>query len=101
MNPPRKDKKKRRPSRNVRRLKDVRGRVCRGFGEFANMAEIKGATLIAQCLKHHGIRELFGVIGYPVTEIAFRAQEQGLRYIGTRHEQTAGFAAQAIGYLRR
>src|SRR3990170_4957553 len=28
------------------------------------MAEIKGAALIAQCLKHHGIRELFGAIGY-------------------------------------
>ncbi|MCZ6748982.1 MAG: oxalyl-CoA decarboxylase [SAR324 cluster bacterium] len=64
------------------------------------MAEIKGAALVARSLKDQGLQELFGVVGFPVTEIAYQAQEQGLRYIGTRHEQTAGFAAQAISYLR-
>jgi 2-hydroxyacyl-CoA lyase 1 len=68
---------------------------------FESMPSLKGAQVVAHSLKQQGIKELFGVIGYPVTEIAFRAQEEGLRYIGTRHEQTAGFAAQAAGYLRR
>ena len=64
------------------------------------MPEIKGAALVARSLKDQGLQELFGVVGFPVTEIAYQAQEQGLRYIGCRHEQTAGFAAQAISYLR-
>jgi 2-hydroxyacyl-CoA lyase 1 len=65
------------------------------------MPSLTGAQIVARSLKQQGVQEMFGVIGYPVTEIAFRAQEEGLRYIGTRHEQTAGFAAQAVGYLRR
>lgn len=64
------------------------------------MAEIKGAALIAKCLKQQGVKEMFGVVGIPVTEIAVEAQKQGIRYIGTRHEQAAGFAAQAVSYIR-
>ncbi len=65
-----------------------------------DMADIKGAQLVAKCLQEQGIREVFGLVGYPVTEIGFRIQAMGLRYIGTRHEQAAGFAAQAAAYLR-
>ena len=65
------------------------------------MAEIKGAQLIAESLKRQGIQEVFGVMGYPVVEVAYHIQEIGIRYIGTRHEQAAGFAAQAVSYLRR
>src|SRR3990170_5148645 len=64
------------------------------------MAEINGAALIAKCLKQQGVKELFGVVGIPVTGIANAAQKEGIRYIGTRHEQAAGFAAQAVSYLR-
>jgi len=64
------------------------------------MAEINGAALIAKCLKQQGVKELFGVVGIPVTGIASAAQKEGIRYIGTRHEQAAGFAAQAVSYLR-
>jgi 2-hydroxyacyl-CoA lyase 1 len=31
--------------------------------------------------------------------IAFAAQREGIRYIGMRHEQSASYAAQAVGYL--
>ena len=64
------------------------------------MAQINGAALIAKCLKQQGVQELFGVVGIPVTGIASAAQKEGIRYIGTRHEQAAGFAAQAVSYLR-
>jgi len=64
------------------------------------MAEITGAALIAKCLKQQGVQELFGLVGIPVTEIAKESQAAGIRYIGTRHEQAAGFAAQAVSYLR-
>jgi 2-hydroxyacyl-CoA lyase 1 len=63
------------------------------------MAEINGATLVARCLKQQGIHELFGVVGIPVTGIAVAAPAEGIRYIGMRHEQAAGYAAQAMSYL--
>jgi len=64
------------------------------------MAEIDGATLVARCLKQQGIDELFGVVGVPVTGIAAAAPGEGIRYIGMRHEQAAGYAAQTISYLK-
>ena len=64
------------------------------------MAEIDGARLVARCLKQQGVDELFGVVGIPVTGIAAAAASEGIRYIGTRHEQAAGYAAQAISYLK-
>lgn len=63
------------------------------------MAEIDGATLVARCLKQQGVNELFGVVGIPVTGIALAAAGEGIRYIGTRHEQAAGYAAQAMSYM--
>ncbi len=63
------------------------------------MAEIDGATLVARCLKQQGINELFGVVGVPVTGIAAAAPGEGMQYIGMRHEQAAGYAAQAMSYL--
>jgi 2-hydroxyacyl-CoA lyase 1 len=64
------------------------------------MAEIDGATLVARCLKQQGIDELFGVVGIPVTGIALAAPGEGIRYVGMRHEQAAGYAAQAISYMK-
>lgn len=63
------------------------------------MAEIDGATLIARSLKQHGVDYMFGIVGIPVVPIAFQAQRAGIRYIGMRHEQSASYAAQAVGYL--
>jgi len=63
------------------------------------MAEIDGATLIARSLKQHGVDYMFGIVGIPVVPIAFQAQRAGIKYIGMRHEQSASYAAQAVGYL--
>ncbi|MEX2247797.1 MAG: oxalyl-CoA decarboxylase [Dehalococcoidia bacterium] len=63
------------------------------------MAEIDGATLIARSLKHHGVDHMFGIVGFPVVPVAFQAQRAGIRYYGMRHEQSASYAAQAVGYL--
>ena len=63
------------------------------------MAEIDGATVVARCLKQQGIDALFGVVGVPVTQIAVQAPGAGIRYIGMRHEQAAGYAAQSWSYL--
>src|ERR1043165_4843220 len=63
------------------------------------MAEIKGADLLAKSLKEQGVQFMFGVIGFPVGPLAEAAQKAGLPYIGMRNEQTASYAAGAIGYL--
>ncbi len=63
------------------------------------MAEIDGATLIVRSLKQHGVEHMFGVVGFPVVPIAFAAQREGIRYLGFRNEQSASYAAGAVGYL--
>jgi 2-hydroxyacyl-CoA lyase len=63
------------------------------------MAEIDGATLIAKSLKQQGVEYMFGIVGVPVVPIAFQAQRLGIKYIGMRHEQSASYAAQAVGYM--
>ncbi len=63
------------------------------------MAEIDGATLIARSLKQQGVEHMFGIVGFPVVPIAFAAQREGINYIGFRNEQSASYAAGAVGYL--
>ncbi len=63
------------------------------------MAEIKGADLLARSLKDQGVEYMFGVVGFPVGPLAEAAQKAGLPYIGMRNEQTASYAAGAVGYL--
>ena len=63
------------------------------------MAKINGATLMAQSLKQQGVEYMFGIVGFPVGPIADAAQKAGIKYIGMRNEQSASYAAQAVGYL--
>ncbi len=63
------------------------------------MEKIDGATLMAQSLKQQGVDYMFGIVGFPVVEVAFAAQKAGITFIGMRNEQAASYAAQAAGYL--
>jgi 2-hydroxyacyl-CoA lyase 1 len=63
------------------------------------LATIDGATLIARCLKQHGVDYCFGIVGVPVFGVATAMQKEGIYFVGVRHEQTAAYAAGAIGYL--
>jgi 2-hydroxyacyl-CoA lyase 1 len=63
------------------------------------MAEINGATLIARSLKQQGVEVMFGVVGFPVFGVALAAQAEGIKYVGMRNEQSASYAAAAVGYL--
>ncbi|CAD7702218.1 unnamed protein product [Ostreobium quekettii] len=58
-----------------------------------------GYVAIAQSLAAFGIRYMFGVVGIPVTPLATAAQAAGIRFVGFRNEQAAGFAAACCGYL--
>ena len=63
------------------------------------MAEVDGATLVARSLKRQGVEFMFGIVGFPVGPIATAAQKEGITYVGMRNEQSASYAAQAVGYL--
>ena len=63
------------------------------------MARVNGATLMARSLTQQGVEYMFGIVGFPVQPIAAAAQAAGIRFIGCRNEQSASYAAQAVGYL--
>uniref|UniRef100_A0A7S0UUS4 2-hydroxyacyl-CoA lyase n=1 Tax=Polytomella parva TaxID=51329 RepID=A0A7S0UUS4_9CHLO len=58
-----------------------------------------GHGVIAKTLVAAGIAFVYGVVGIPVTPLASAVQAVGIRYIGFRNEQAAGYAAAAAGYL--
>src|SRR5579859_3684196 len=60
-----------------------------------------GFHLVVEALKLNGVNTIFGVAGIPITDLARLAQAEGIRYIGFRHEQSAGNAAAIAGYLTR
>jgi len=60
-----------------------------------------GNSILANALKQQGVEYMFGVVGIPVIDVAIAAQRIGIKYIGMRNEQSAAYAAQAIGYLTR
>lgn len=63
--------------------------------------QVTGMDILVQALKRNGIDTMFGLVGIPVTDLAYIAQEQGIRFISFRHEQQAGMAAAAAGYLTK
>jgi oxalyl-CoA decarboxylase len=68
-----------------------------------NESESSGMTdgfhLVVNALKLNGIDTIYGVVGIPITDLARLAQAEGIRYIGFRHEQSAGNAAAISGFL--
>src|ERR1700753_1662737 len=60
-----------------------------------------GFHLLVDALKLNGVETIYGLVGIPITDLARLAQGSGLRYIGFRHEQSAGNAAAIAGYLTK
>src|SRR5216683_8417860 len=69
--------------------------------EMSSPSTTDGFHLVVDALKLNGIETIFGLAGIPITDLARLAQAEGLRYIGFRHEQSAGNAAAIAGYLTR
>jgi 2-hydroxyacyl-CoA lyase 1 len=63
------------------------------------MAKLTGAAIMARALKDQGVEYMFGIVGFPVQPIAREAQKAGIKYYGCRNEQSASYAAGAVGYL--
>jgi len=49
---------------------------------------IDGASIVANSLKEQGVEYMFGVVGIPIVEIAMRAQQHGIKFVGMRNEQS-------------
>lgn len=58
-----------------------------------------GFHLVVDALKANDVATIYGVVGIPITDLARTAQASGIRYIGFRHETSAGNAAAAAGFL--
>jgi oxalyl-CoA decarboxylase len=60
-----------------------------------------GFHLFVDALKLNGVETIYGLVGIPITDLARLAQASGIRFIGFRHETSAGNAAAAAGFLTR
>ena len=57
--------------------------------------------VLAMSLHKIGVDKMYGLVGIPVTEVAYIAQEEGIKFVGFRHEQQAGMAAATHGFLTK
>ena len=65
----------------------------------AARAQTDGFHLVIDALKLNDIDTIFGLPGIPITDLTRLAQAEGMRVISFRHEQNAGNAAAAAGFL--
>src|SRR5512143_3919517 len=65
----------------------------------ANVEMTDGFHLVIDALKLNGINTIYDVPGIPISDLLRLAQAEGMRVISFRHEQNAGHAAAAAGYL--
>lgn len=63
--------------------------------------QVTGMYILAESLRRLGLMDVYGLIGIPVTEVAYAMQKIGMNYYGFRFEQQAGMAAATHGYLTR
>ena len=63
--------------------------------------QVTGMWILARALENMGIKNVYGLVGIPITEAAYLVQGQGIRFVGFRHEQQAGMAAATEGYLTK
>ena len=60
---------------------------------------LSGYDVLAEALAKQNLTHAFGIVGIPVTEIAYCLQGQGVKYYGFRNEQAAAYAASIVGYI--
>ncbi|MGE0847244.1 MAG: oxalyl-CoA decarboxylase [Flavobacteriaceae bacterium] len=60
-----------------------------------------GFHLLIDALKLNGVETIYNVPGIPITDLGRYAQGEGIRLISFRHEQSAGYAAAAAGFLTK
>lgn len=63
--------------------------------------QVTGMRVLAMSLHKICVDKMYGLVGIPVTEVAYIAQEEGIKFVGFRHEQQAGMAAATHGFLTK
>ena len=63
--------------------------------------QVTGMYILAESLHRLGLNDVYGLVGIPVTEVAYAMQKVGMNYYGFRFEQQAGMAAATHGYLTK
>ncbi|MCM1376850.1 MAG: oxalyl-CoA decarboxylase [Clostridium sp.] len=63
--------------------------------------QVTGMYILAESLRRLGLMDVYGLVGIPVTEVAYAMQKVGINYYGFRFEQQAGMAAATHGYLTK
>jgi oxalyl-CoA decarboxylase len=61
--------------------------------------QIDGFHLLIDAMKLNGLDTIYALPGIPITDLTRKAQAAGIRVISFRHEQHAGNAAAAAGFL--
>ncbi len=64
-------------------------------------AQVTGMDILVRALKMVGVDTMYGLVGIPVTELAYIAQGRGIKFVSFRQEQQAGMAAATHGYLTK
>ncbi len=65
----------------------------------ADVAERKASDLFVACLEREGVPVVLGVPGEENADLLFSLEASSIRFISTRHEQGAAFAAAVYGRL--
>ncbi|MEO7337093.1 MAG: oxalyl-CoA decarboxylase [Caldimonas sp.] len=73
--------------------------ASKGRADEAPASITDGFHLVIDALKLNDIDTIFGLPGIPITDLTRMAQAEGMRVISFRHEQHAGNAAAAAGFL--
>ncbi|MCM1290411.1 MAG: oxalyl-CoA decarboxylase [Prevotella sp.] len=63
--------------------------------------QVTGMYILAETLRRLDLMDVYGLVGIPVTEVAYAMQKLGINFYGFRHEQQAGMAAATHGYLTK
>ena len=64
-----------------------------------SVPQTDGFHLVLDALKLNGLNTIYGLPGIPITDLTRMAQAEGMRVISFRHEQNAGNAAAAAGFI--
>jgi len=68
-------------------------------GDTENLTD--GFNLVVDALKLNDINTIYNVPGIPITDLGRMMQASGMRILSFRHEQNAGYAAAASGFLTK
>ena len=68
-------------------------------GDTENLTD--GFNLVVDALKLNDINTIYNVPGIPITDLGRMMQASGMRVLSFRHEQNAGYAAAASGFLTK